>query len=288
MQLPHVPHPRVNLPRVQVPHISLPHWSSHPSSEKTLEEAIVELASTDQLLVALDFDGTLAPFVDTPQAARAIPAAQAAVEHLEVLPNTWVAYISGRSLTSLMTVTKADDDALLVGSHGVEIKFGSDGEQLGITTDEADRLARLGNALEDIVTKNPDVRLERKPMGFSVHTRRLSGDDAAAVNAEAYDAAHAVSSELTVRDGKGILEFSVRTANKGDGLARLREHVEATAVFFAGDDITDEDGFAVLRSGDVGVKVGHGETAADFRVADPEAIAKLLEYLAAARASRFS
>jgi trehalose 6-phosphate phosphatase len=78
----------------------------------------------------------------------------------------------------------------------------------------------------------------------------------------------------------------VRDATKGDGVERLREHVGATGVLYAGDDVTDEDGFAVMHEGDVGVKVGPGETKAEFRVADPDAVSELLGRLAAARASR--
>ena len=44
-----------------------------------------------------------------------------------------------------------------------------------------------------------------------------------------------------------------------------------------------EDGFEVLRTGDVGIKVGEGDTAAQFRVADPETIATLLGMVADAR-----
>ena len=103
--------------------------------------------------------------------------------------------------------------------------------------------------------------------------------------AAAYDAAAGVSDALTVRDGKDIIEFSVRDAHKGDGIERLREYTRATAVLFAGDDVTDEDGFSVLRpaDGDVGVKVGEGDTAAQYRVADERAVATLLTLLAGAR-----
>ena len=62
-------------------------------------------------------------------------------------------------------------------------------------------------------------------------------------------------------------------------LDALREQVRADAVLFAGDDVTDETAFARLRDGDVGVKVGDGETAARFRVADPAAMADVLRRL---------
>ncbi len=88
------------------------------------------------------------------------------------------------------------------------------------------------------------------------------------------------------RGGKDILEFAVRHVTKGDAVDRLRELRGADAVFFAGDDVTDEDAFAVLRDGDVGVKVGAGETRAGFRVTDPAALTDVLKQLARLRATR--
>jgi trehalose 6-phosphate phosphatase len=256
---------------------------SRTQSAVALAEALRRLAGTDRLLLALDFDGTLAPFVDKPRQARALPAAKAALDRLERMPDTWVAYVSGRPLSSLEAVTEADADALLIGSHGVELRFGRDGDSLELTAEEKATLAALGERLTAVVDATPGTRLEVKPVGFGVHTRKLDPEAAARTNAAAYEAAEAVDGDLTVRDGKDILEFSVRGANKGDGIERLREHVHATAVLFAGDDVTDEDGFEVLVHGDVGIKVGEGDTAAQFRVADPETIATLLGMLAQAR-----
>jgi len=256
---------------------------SRTQSAAALAEALRRIAGTDRLLLALDFDGTLAPFVDKPRQARALPAAKAALDKLERMPDTWVAYVSGRPLSSLETVTEADADALLIGSHGVELRFGRDGGSLELTDDEKATLAALGERLGAIVDATPGTRLEVKPVGFGVHTRNLDPDVAARTNAAAYDVASSIDGDLTVRDGKDILEFSVRGANKGDGIERLREHVGATAVLFAGYDVTDEDGFDVLRNGDVGIKVGEGETAAQFRVADPGTIATRLGMLAEAR-----
>ncbi|WP_426623715.1 trehalose-phosphatase [Leifsonia sp. McL0607] len=256
-----------------------------PSAAVALATAVAELARTERLLLALDFDGTLAPFVDVPKSARALPQAKAALDRLEALPDTWVAYVSGRPLSSLETVTEADADALLIGSHGVEIRFGRDGVSLDLTDDERATLEQLGRVLGALVESVPGTRLEVKPVGFGVHYRLLDGDGGADVVARAHQAAAGVGDALTIRDGKDIIEFSVRGANKGDGIQRLREYTRATAVLFAGDDVTDEDGFAVLRTdtGDLGVKVGEGETAAQFRVADERAIATLLTLLADAR-----
>ncbi|WP_431220884.1 trehalose-phosphatase [Leifsonia xyli] len=256
-----------------------------PASAVALASALQQLAQADRLLLALDFDGTLAPFVDVPRGARALPESKAALDRLEHLPGTWVAYVSGRPLTSLETVTEADEDALLIGSHGVEIRFGRDGVSLDLSPEEQGTLRRLGETLQELVDSVPGTKLETKPVGFGVHYRQVAEERGPEVVARAREAAAAVSDALTIRDGKDIIEFSIREAHKGDGVERLREYTKATAVLFAGDDVTDEDGFSVLqpRRGDVGIKVGAGETAAQYRVADERAIATLLTLLAQAR-----
>jgi trehalose 6-phosphate phosphatase len=262
-----------------------PHTPS--DSAIALAQAVRRLADADRLLLALDFDGTLAPFVDVPKGARALPEAKAALDRLERMPRTWVAYVSGRPLASLETVTEADADALLIGSHGAEIRFGRDGVAIDIGDAERDTLTRLGATLRELVDSIPGTRLEVKPVGFGVHYRLVDAGLGPEIVSRAYEAARRVSDDLTVRDGKDIIEFSIRGSHKGEGVERLREHTRATTVFFAGDDVTDEDGFRVLvpGSGDVGVKVGPGETAAQFRVADERAIATLLTLLAEARES---
>ncbi|MBC7835787.1 MAG: bifunctional trehalose-phosphatase/glycoside hydrolase family 15 protein, partial [Phycisphaerales bacterium] len=60
--------------------------------------------------------------------------------------------------------------------------------------------------------------------------------------------------------------------------------VAATAVLFVGDDLTDEDAFAVLRGPDAGVKVGPEPSRAIWRVRDTEEVARLLAALAELRA----
>ena len=47
-------------------------------------------------------------------------------------------------------------------------------------------------------------------------------------------------------------------------------------MLFLGEDVTDEDAFAWLGDGDVGVEMGPGSTLARYRVDDPEAVVGLL------------
>jgi trehalose 6-phosphate phosphatase len=250
-----------------------------------LGAALETLAAAPRLLVALDFDGTLAPFADDPAQVGALPGSWAAVLTLQRAKGTEVVLVSGRPLDSLAAVSHAPSEMALVGSHGVEWRV--DGhDEAALSDDEVDRVARVGAALDEVGARFPGVVIEHKPAGHGVHTRRVSAEVAAAVNEAASRAAHQADADVLERGGKDIQEFAVRHVTKGDAIARLRELHGADAVFFAGDDVTDEDGFRVLRDGDVGVKVGEGDTAARYRVADPAALTDVLKQLARARATR--
>jgi trehalose 6-phosphate phosphatase len=248
------------------------------------------LAAAPRLLIALDFDGTVSPLVDHPADSRVAPDAAAAIARLRPLPGTWVAFVSGRPLDSLSRVTEAGADALLIGSHGVEVSLRGEVADIGLSDDERRRLAELEAALVPLVAAVPAARLERKPVGFGVHTR-LVGDPSAVLPLQqaAREAAERVGG-FTERLGKDILEFAVRDIDKGDGVRMLRRLLEGESggpvtVLYAGDDVTDEDAFAALdpARGDLGVKVGEGETVARARVAGIPAFAELLDALAAAR-----
>jgi len=248
-----------------------------------LGESLLELAGTERLLVALDFDGTLAPEVDEPEKARALPEARAAMLRLVAAPNTRVALVSGRALASLETVSENPDRVLLVGSHGIELKLDSPDTRLSLDDAERARVTELGTLLGDVADGFDAVWVESKPAGFALHTRLATDADSRAAQDLALQRIEAALPRLTVRHGKNVLEFSVRSTTKGEAIELLREHTGATATFFAGDDVTDEDAFAALHAGDLGLKVGHGDTSADFRVGSPRDVAPVLNELARLR-----
>ncbi|MBF4633394.1 trehalose-phosphatase [Agreia pratensis] len=242
-----------------------------------------ELARTERLLVALDFDGTLAPEVDVPSHARALPEARRAVLELLKLDSTRVALISGRAMESLEQVSDLPDDVLLVGSHGVEIRLDSP-TRLTLDTQELAQVDVLSEVLEDVADRVDDVWIESKPAGFALHTRLASDEGSRQAHLMALAETKSEIEGLTVREGKNVLEFSIRSTTKGEALLHLKEYTKATAVFYAGDDVTDEDAFAVLRSGDFGLKSGSGKTIAEFRVSDEAEVAQVLAMLGQFRA----
>lgn len=248
-------------------------------------DAALRVAETANLLVAVDFDGTLAPTVDDPATARALPRSVAAVDELAQLDSTAVALVSGRHLAGLRSVAEATPEVILVGSHGAESLV--NGEESGPTLSarEHDTLDALCRGIQAVAARFPGAHAEPKPSGCGLHTRLVAPADAEVAReaALAVVSALAGSASITERYGKDILEFTVRAADKGTALGWLRELTSATAVLFLGDDVTDEDGFRALSPGDVGIKVGTGDTAAEFRVADPIEVSELLATVATAR-----
>ncbi len=254
-----------------------PNYSKLP---EPLVGALRELARVKRLLVALDFDGTLAPEVDDPEMARALPESRAAVLRLLRMPDTRVAVVSGRALNSLEQVADLPDNVLLVGSHGIEIRLDSPGEHVSLDTDELRRVELLNTVLGEIADSVDQVWLEPKPAGFALHTRLATESDSRIAHLVARSEASAEIKGLTIREGKNVLEFSVRSTTKGEALEHLRRYTHADAVFYAGDDVTDEDAFAALNPDDVGLKSGPGLTLANFRVQGPGEVARTLALLA--------
>lgn len=251
---------------------------------EVLSSALAELARVPRLLVALDFDGTLAPEVDVPEDARAIPEARDALLRLNALDATRVALVSGRALDSLIHVSQPPGEVLLIGSHGVELRLDDPDDRLALTPAERERVETLRRVLTRVADGIDEVWVESKPAGFALHTRLASEENARLAQLLARRETASELGELTVREGKNVLEFSLRSATKGEAIERLRRYTSADAVLFAGDDVTDEDGFAALQPHDVGIKVGAGETAATFRVSGPAELSHALRHLATARA----
>jgi trehalose 6-phosphate phosphatase len=250
-----------------------------------LRDALGTLASTPRLLVALDFDGTLAPEVDDPEKARATPEARAAVERLIGLPNTRVALVSGRSMDDLEQVARFDDRVLLVGSHGIELRLDDPNDVLALDAEEQGQLDVLGQVLDQIADTLDSVWIEPKPAGFALHTRLATDRHSRVAHLVAINELKMEAPDAKVRMGKNVIEFSVRSTTKGEAVEHLRRYTRATAVFYAGDDVTDEDAFVALDPDDLGVKSGEGPTAADHRVSGPAEVAAVLALLAKLRES---
>ena len=246
-----------------------------------LLQRLAELASSPVLIVASDFDGTLAPIADRPELARADVAALDVMLTLARLDHTHAAIISGRGrdeLARLCANHANHADLWLVGSHGAEFPG------YPVPPFDAGDLSRVAEAFERARDAQLGIRsgvvVERKPAGVAFHYRRVQAELAGAARQLALDVAANFPGARAI-DGDMVVEVCLTPSTKATALSRLRETVGATAVVFIGDDTTDEDAIRSLCIQDLGIKVGESASAARARVASVgevrAVLARLLE-----------
>lgn len=268
------------------------------------QEDIAYLAAAQQLVVAMDFDGTLAPFSDDPSACRAEPGAMEALHVLAALPGTHVMVISGRNLQQLAGATELDpataaragapgvdsDVIRMIGSHGAEA---ADGPALELSDFQRQLLDELEAYAEQQASRCAGMWVERKPLSIGLHTRTAQDRTIAADAVAAYQSFALQHSACSVTLGKDILEVAVSTATKGGYVSSFLEAFERAtghpvdAVVFAGDDTTDETVLSKLNpSRDIGIKVGDGDSAANRHLNGTTDVRDFLVSLLHARSTR--
>lgn len=244
-----------------------------------LRQRLLQLARQPRLLVACDYDGTLAEIVPDHRSVRPLPESVAALRVLASLPETTAAVISGRALRELAAMSRLPSEVHLIGSHGSEFDTG-----FVHSLDERTRAlhARLVSALDKITGNAPGVLLEIKPASVAVHVRQAAPHVAEQVLANVASGP-ARWDGVQVTYGNAVTELAVVRTDKGEALEVIRRMCGATATIFLGDDLSAEEVFARLAGPDVGIKVGAGRTIAPYRIADSIAVAQVLAFLAGER-----
>ena len=140
-----------------------------------MRRALGTVGRVPRLLVACDYDGTLAPIVANPDDARPLAESAAALRELAALPSTTAALISGRALRDLATLSRMPAEVHLVGSHGSEFDTGF----VHAIDDVAKALlGRIKDALSAIAAEFPGVAIEIKPASVALHVRNADPADA--------------------------------------------------------------------------------------------------------------
>ncbi|MBS2017478.1 MAG: trehalose-phosphatase [Deltaproteobacteria bacterium] len=205
-----------------------------------------------RVLLAFDFDGTLAPIVDDRDGAKM--RARTSRLFTKVCSLYPCAVISGRSQKDVASRLEGAQVKYVIGNHGLE-------PGVGIGAFEEDVAAArvlLGAALAGLA----GIDIEDKRYSLAIHYRR------ARKKREVRDAIHAAVRALPVPmrliAGKMVVNVVPdRAPNKGDALLHLREQESADTALYVGDDITDEDVFKLDQPGRVlTVRVGASRTSA--------------------------
>jgi trehalose 6-phosphate phosphatase len=266
-----------------------PSEGRHPDSGRVAAIA----ARLPGALIALDFDGTLAPIVGDPSAARPAPGVIDTLTRL-ARAGARIAIVTGRDAATVLELggLAAIPEVVVSGLHGAETW------QHGRlrTRDEPPGLAALRTSLPPLLRRAGDgVWLEDKRLSLVVHTRQAADPHAAlAALGEALPPLVAEQG-LELHPGKLVLEIRIPDLSKATALEELLT-IDTPAALFAGDDLGDLPAVAAVAAwaaatGRPGLTIAVGETpelreAADGAVDSPAELAELLADLLAPAETR--
>ena len=159
----------------------------------------------------------------------------------------------------------------LAGVHGAERRDINGKTHIVSLPDSLQKAlsAELTAALDDL----PGCELESKGMAFALHYRQAPEHQHAVLAlAQAVVQRHPI---LALQPGKCVVEIKPRGVNKGEAIATFMQEApfQGRKPVFVGDDLTDEAGFNVVNQlGGMSVKVGKGDTQAQWRLPDVAAV----------------
>ncbi|KAL6573310.1 hypothetical protein OROHE_001769 [Orobanche hederae] len=228
----------------------------HPSALRMFAE-IMTASIGKQIVVFLDYDGTLSPIVDDPDRAFITNEMREAVRDVAKFFPT--AIVTGRCLAKVYKFVRLSE-LYYAGSHGMDIKGPSKGQTKGNQTvlcqPAREFLPMIDEVHKSLVEKMkyiPGAIVENNKFCLSVHYRCVE-------EKRWVDLAEQVKSvieeykQLKLKQGRKVLEIRpVIKWDKGNALEFLLQslgHSESDNVFpvYIGDDRTDEDAFRVLRN----------------------------------------
>lgn len=250
------------------------------------------LREPGRALIALDYDGTLAPIVADPAAARAHPDAVRALSGLAPLAGT-LAVITGRAARLAVELSGLDrvPGIIVLGQYGRQRWEAGTLTSPPAPPGVADARRRLPGVLA--AAGAPEgTWTEDKGDALAVHTRRTAEPGPALERLRAPLTALAERTGLAVEPGRMVIELRPPGSDKGQALKNLVQERKASAVMYAGDDLGDRAAFEAVdslrRGGTPGLTVCSGSpevTAlselADLTVDGPAGVISLLDSLAA-------
>jgi trehalose 6-phosphate phosphatase len=229
--------------------------------------------SPRKVLFTFDYDGVLAPLVKKPSGAFMRPRTRALLGRLARIHP--VAVVSGRAWKDV-AVFVGDLVPTIVGNHGFEL-----GRPVPVPAKVLRQVERWRGRLEEALDGVDGIFFEDKRSTLAVHY----GLSRAWRRAER--AVYAAANELEgtrLLPGKKVLNvLPHHFPSKGDAVRTLVARLGCDAAVYVGDDVTDEDAFAVGAPLVFGIHVGKGPTLAPWCLREQADVDRLLEILGAAR-----
>ena len=259
------------------------------------DDVIKRLEVATQILLFLDYDGTLTPIVVRPEMAVLSPQGRNILERISCHSLFKLAIISGRSLSQIRTLLGLENIAY-AGNHGLEIECPScycQGRGLRKTTfthpiakEFQPKLERLEQKLRHRLANIDGVFIQNKGLTLSIHYRLAMQSEVGRIKrlffaVVGYEQARRT---LQITEGKEVIEVRPPVEwNKGNAIEWLMAmyRTPGSLPIFAGDDVTDEDGFAAVHKvGGISILVGKDKASnARCYLDSPEELCHWLEIL---------
>jgi len=199
---------------------------------------VLSQVAWSSVLLAFDFDGTLAPIVaDRTSASMRERTGKLLAKACALYP---CAVISGRSQADVAARLGMAAVKYVVGNHGLE-----PGTALATFAAETARAAPL---LREALAAVSGIDVEDKRYSLAIHYRRSrrKGDACAAI----HEAVAGLPRPMRIVAGKQVVNVIPEGApNKGDAVIQLRTLAGADTALYVGDDFTDEDVFTLDQPG---------------------------------------
>jgi trehalose 6-phosphate phosphatase len=204
----------------------------------------------------LDVDGTLVELTDTPSQTVADPEINSLLREVAERLGGAVALVSGRKIATLDELF-APLTLPAAGLHGVERRKAGGGIQGASFVDS--QLDRARSAMKTLVEAHPGTLLEDKDRTIAVHFR-LAPQLEETLRRAIVDIAKPLGTNYHIQSGKMLFEIKPRGFSKATAIqAFMKESpFSGRRPVFAGDDLTDQDGFAVIEA-QGGISIGVGD-----------------------------
>jgi trehalose 6-phosphate synthase/phosphatase len=250
-------------------------------AQETENKLIEEFTSAKRRLVLLDYDGTLVPFAKHPELASPDNAVFDLLRELTTDPATDVAIVSGRDRHSLESWF-GDFPVHIVSEHGAEVRF-RDGRWMFNTELDQTWKGIFRPIFELFTMRSPGAFIEEKQHTLVWHYRNVEPGLGFLRSRELLDSLHHMvrNSTLNILDGNKVIEIRMEGIDKGSIASKFIERELYEIIVAIGDDKTDEDMFRVLGHSAYTIKIGTGQTLANYYLQRQSDVPKLLKKLIA-------
>jgi trehalose 6-phosphate phosphatase len=214
------------------------------------------VAVAGEVVVGLDFDGTLAPIVEDPESATIHPEAPTMLRELARQVRA-VVVITGRPAKQVVRLGHLEEvadelppeaDLEVMGQYGDETW---DSRDRSFTSPEPPAgLQSFRDELPDLLAAEDaqDAHVEEKGLAVAVHTRRLDDAQATFGRLKVRLGEAAERHGLHLEPGRMVLEVRAPGMHKGLAVRTARDEHDGGGVLFVGDDLGDVEAFEAVRS----------------------------------------